>query len=139
MVDWKISIWPTGKEPCPGQTRSIPQSPLDLKSSKMPKPRNKYQCPCCDYFTLPGRGGFTICPVCFWEDEIDDTGFSGFDIPEYLDRISSANSSLTLRQARANFLKLGACEARMIPHVFNESERNKLRLARRDLNGKLLQ
>ena len=116
---------------------SIPQATLDLKSSDMPKPKNKYQCPCCDYFTLPGRGGFTICPVCFLEDE--DNGVTGFEIPKDLDRKSSANSSLTLRQARANFLELGACEARMIPHVFNESERNKLRLARRDLNGKVLQ
>lgn len=101
----------------------------------MTKRRKKFQCPCCDYFTLPARGGFAICPVCFWEDEIDDTGFSGFDIPEYLDRKSSANSSLTLRQARNNFIELGAMEASMLKFVLKEDERKKFRRVCRDSNG----
>jgi hypothetical protein len=28
-----------------------------------------YRCACCHYKTLFGRGGFEICPVCYWEDD----------------------------------------------------------------------
>jgi hypothetical protein len=28
-----------------------------------------YPCPCCGYKTLPGRGDYDLCPVCWWEDE----------------------------------------------------------------------
>ena len=31
----------------------------------------KYQCPCCGCFTYDNKpsGDFSICPVCFWEDD----------------------------------------------------------------------
>lgn len=28
-----------------------------------------YPCPCCGYKTLPGRGDYDLCPVCWWEDD----------------------------------------------------------------------
>lgn len=28
-----------------------------------------YACPCCGYKTLPDRGAYHLCPVCWWEDE----------------------------------------------------------------------
>lgn len=28
-----------------------------------------YKCPCCEYLTLPARGQYDVCPVCFWEDD----------------------------------------------------------------------
>ena len=28
-----------------------------------------HACPCCGYQTLPGRGDYDLCPVCWWEDE----------------------------------------------------------------------
>jgi hypothetical protein len=28
-----------------------------------------HPCPCCGYKTLPDRGAFDLCPVCWWEDE----------------------------------------------------------------------
>jgi hypothetical protein len=28
-----------------------------------------HACPCCGYKTLPGRGDYDLCPVCWWEDE----------------------------------------------------------------------
>jgi cysteine-rich CPCC protein len=31
--------------------------------------RLPYRCPCCGYLTLPARGEYDICPVCFWEDD----------------------------------------------------------------------
>lgn len=59
------------------------------------------QCSCCDHFTLDGRGDWEICPVCFWEDD-------GFGLDE-ADSRSGANHGLTLREARANFARIGAC------------------------------
>lgn len=69
-----------------------------------------YKCPCCGYFTLGERpnGTFDICPVCFWEDDgvqLDNPDFSG-----------GANT-VSLYQGRENFLKYGACEKEMVPHV----------------------
>jgi hypothetical protein len=28
-----------------------------------------YTCPCCGYKTLPGRGDYDLCSVCWWEDD----------------------------------------------------------------------
>jgi hypothetical protein len=28
-----------------------------------------HACPCCGYKTLPGRGDYDLCPVCWWEDD----------------------------------------------------------------------
>lgn len=32
----------------------------------------RYACPCCGYKTLPGRGDYDLCTVCFWEDDADE-------------------------------------------------------------------
>lgn len=54
-------------------------------------------CLCCGYETLSRRGEYDICPVCFWEDvgRVD------------LDHFVGVNQS-TLREARANFERIGA-------------------------------
>jgi hypothetical protein len=70
-------------------------------------------CPCCDYCTLGRRGEYFICHICFWED-------SGMDD---LDRPSGPNGGMTLRQARENFERFGACDAGSIPFVLPESAR----------------
>jgi hypothetical protein len=37
-----------------------------------------HPCPCCGYRTLPGRGDYDLCPVCWWEDEgLEPWEFSG--------------------------------------------------------------
>ena len=74
------------------------------------------QCPCCDYFTLGERGSYEICRVCFWEDD-------GLDIDD-LDRPSGPNH-MTLREGRENFIRLGACEQRMLPHVLPVEARSR--------------
>ena len=79
-------------------------------------PTPKEQCPCCDYISLPERGNYLICPICFWEDD-------GQDIDE-LSAPSGPNHGITLREGRKNFQKLGACEPEMLKHVVSESERN---------------
>ncbi|MBV1909330.1 MAG: hypothetical protein KUG78_08405 [Kangiellaceae bacterium] len=73
------------------------------------------QCPCCDYISLAERGNYLICLICFWEDD-------GGDVCE-LDYPSGPNH-MTLREGRANFKRIGACDENMKKHVLAESERN---------------
>ena len=79
-----------------------------------PTPRE--QCPCCDYISLPERGNYLICRVCFWEDDGQDLG--------ELDLESGPNHGITLREGRANFREFGACEREMLKHVVQEEERS---------------
>lgn len=76
------------------------------------------QCPCCDYYALSERGGFEICPVCYWEDDGQDL--------DALDVVSGANH-ITLRQARANFAAFGASDQAALSLVASERERAGLR------------
>jgi hypothetical protein len=83
-----------------------------------------FACPCCDHFTLKERGLYEICPVCFWED-------SGPDL-DRMDESSGNNSGLTLRQARENFRRLGACESSMFRNVCSSGQRAAFRHEPRD-------
>ena len=71
----------------------------------------KYKCPCCECFTYntPHKKdcGY-ICPVCFWEN---DPFITSNDEP------SSSNHGITLNEAKANYLKFGACEEEMLHYV----------------------
>ncbi|MGJ8639852.1 MAG: CPCC family cysteine-rich protein [Opitutaceae bacterium] len=87
-----------------------------------PTPRE--QCPCCDYISLPERGNYLICKVCFWEDD-------GQDIDE-LDVGSGPNHGITLREGRMNFKEFGACEKKMLPHVVSKEERKEYAYRPRD-------
>lgn len=88
---------------------------LDFTIDMLADPRvAAHQCPCCDYFSLPRRGRYDICPACFWEDSGQDLG--------QIDMHSSPNH-ITLREARANFLLVGACNAHAVTHVIPEDKR----------------
>ena len=71
----------------------------------------KYPCPCCGCYTynVPAEEdcGF-ICPVCFWEN---DAFISSDSEP------SDSNGGLTLRQAKKNYLRIGACRERLKQYV----------------------
>jgi hypothetical protein len=71
-----------------------------------------YPCPCCGFVTLDERGGYDICPVCFWEDDGQDDHDT--DVVQ-----GGPNGELSLSAGRANFRRIGACEERMLPHVRN--------------------
>ncbi|MEK6260181.1 MAG: CPCC family cysteine-rich protein [Planctomycetota bacterium] len=78
---------------------------LDGQSTTLP-----LRCPCCGCRTLDERGGFDICKVCFWEDDGQD------DFEADVVR-GGPNGSLSLSEARANYLRVGACEERMVVNV----------------------
>jgi hypothetical protein len=69
-----------------------------------------YRCPCCGFKTLLLRGGFEICPVCYWEDDGQDD--------EDADVVRGGpNGKLSLTQAKANFRTLGASDAAHLESV----------------------
>jgi Cysteine-rich CPCC len=78
-------------------------------------PTPQYQCPCCDYVSLPERGNYLICPICYWEDDGQDL--------DQLDMSSEPNHGITLREARQNFQDIGACEKDMVKYVYSKSGR----------------
>jgi hypothetical protein len=70
----------------------------------------RYACPCCRFATLPKAppGTFELCPVCFWEDDniqFEDENFEGGANP------------ISLAEARANFLRIGAMSAQHLSRV----------------------
>jgi hypothetical protein len=75
-----------------------------------PRGDGPYPCPCCGCVTLDERGGYDICPVCFWEDD-------GQDDHDANDVRGGPNYSLSLTAARANYRQIGAAEERVLPHV----------------------
>jgi hypothetical protein len=60
------------------------------------------KCPCCEYRTIKEKGAHEICRVCFWEDGGRDINIGDF--------YSHANH-MTLKEAKTNFEKMGACSA----------------------------
>src|SRR3954464_8018223 len=79
-------------------------------SISTPREGGPYLCPCCGCRTLDERGGFDVCPVCFWEDD-------GQDDHDADDVRGGPNASLSLTAARNNFRLFGACEERFIGNV----------------------
>jgi hypothetical protein len=89
----------------------------DLEWYEPADPTPRHLCPCCDFVTLPERGNYLICPVCFWEDDGQDLNEA--DVP------SGPNHGLTLREGRANFQRFGACEEAMVEHVASAADRQR--------------
>lgn len=81
-----------------------------LENVTVPSGEGPHACPCCGFITLSERGGYEICPVCFWEDDGQD------DHDADLVR-GGPNGGLSLSQARGNYQQFGACEQRMLTHV----------------------
>jgi hypothetical protein len=69
-----------------------------------------YHCPCCGYRTLPKRGGYDICPICFWEDDGQDE--QDADVVR-----GGPNGNASLTAARENFRAFGASLERRVKHV----------------------
>jgi hypothetical protein len=78
--------------------------PSKISVSRETEAQPTYRCPCCRSLTLHGRGGFEMCPVCWWEDD----GQDGHDLDTMR---GGPNGALTLREARENYRRFGASEA----------------------------
>ncbi len=71
---------------------------------------SSFACPCCRFKTLHEEppGTFTICPVCYWED--DDVQFRD---PRY----AGGANRISLLEARENFARIGAIAAEYTDRV----------------------
>ena len=78
--------------------------------SEPDQPVKTYRCPCCRFKTLHSRGGFDICPVCYWEDDGQDDHDA--DVVR-----GGPNYALSLTQARNNFVAFGAIDKRVKQYV----------------------
>jgi hypothetical protein len=78
---------------------------LETSVVRDPEDGHAFPCPCCRYLTLGERGGFEICPVCFWEDD-------GQDDKDVSVVRGGPNGALSLEEARRNFAAFGACDER---------------------------
>jgi hypothetical protein len=74
------------------------------------QPDKAFRCPCCSFKTFHGRGGYEICSVCSWEDDGQDE----LDADRVL---GGPNGTLSLRQAQANFQRIGAVDERFLNNV----------------------
>ena len=68
----------------------------------------RYQCPCCGYYTIYLRGLHDICGVCGWRDDDFEEEYG----QPVEDRPLGPNH-VQLREARQNFLAFGASEERL--------------------------
>jgi hypothetical protein len=68
----------------------------------------RYACECCGFRTLTQFGQLRICSVCFWEDDPVQNESSQF---------SGGANSLSLDQARQNFVKIGASQREFLNKV----------------------
>ena len=65
-------------------------------------------CPCCGYLVFKERGGWEICPICYWEDDpvqIADPWCPG-----------GANRPC-LEESQRNYAAYGAMEQRFVEYV----------------------
>ncbi len=71
-----------------------------------------HACPCCGYLTFPTEpgGSYFICPVCFWEDDLDD-------LREPDRGHGGPNYGISLNQSRDNFREFGAARREDVPSV----------------------
>ncbi len=69
-----------------------------------------YRCPCCLNKTLELPDALGLCPVCWWEDD-------GQDSDDAAEVRSTVNGELSLTQARQNYQECGAAHPRFVRYV----------------------
>lgn len=84
-----------------------------------------FACPCCASLTLPTRGDYELCPVCFWEDDGQDDHDA--DVVR-----GGPNGLLSLTQARANYAGFGAYNRAFLHQVRSPTPRERTNGSRRD-------
>jgi hypothetical protein len=81
-----------------------------LMNMKRVPEEGPFACPCCGSLTLPARGDYELCPVCFWEDDGQDEQDAGVVR-------GGPNGNLSLTAARANYATIGAMHPAFVHKV----------------------
>lgn len=66
-----------------------------------------FPCPCCGYLTSSAPGGWDICPICAWEDDLSQLRFP----------LNGGANRISLADAQSNFAAMGAKTADHVQHV----------------------
>jgi hypothetical protein len=69
-----------------------------------------FLCPCCGARTLSRPDAMELCPVCWWEDDGQDS-----DDPAAIH--CTVNGDLSLHEARRNYQLCGAAHPRFVRYV----------------------
>lgn len=69
-----------------------------------------FRCPCCSARTLKIPDAMQLCPVCWWEDD-------GQDSDDAASIHATVNGELSLIEARRNYLHCGAAHPRFMRFV----------------------
>jgi Cysteine-rich CPCC len=69
-----------------------------------------FRCPCCGARTLSIPDAMQLCPVCWWEDDGQDS-----DDPTAIH--ATVNGELSLNEARQNYQLCGAAHPRFVNYV----------------------
>ena len=69
-----------------------------------------YRCPCCLHKTLESPEALVLCPICWWEDDGQDS----IDATEVR---ATVNGELSLTEARHNYQLCGAAHPRFVRYV----------------------
>jgi hypothetical protein len=69
-----------------------------------------FPCVCCGFWTLTGpvSGSYEVCPVCFWEDDPEQSAD-----PFY----KRGANGISLVNARDSYVEVGACDLRLLGRV----------------------
>jgi Cysteine-rich CPCC len=69
-----------------------------------------FRCPCCGAQTLSLPDTMELCPVCWWEDD-------GQDSDDAAQVRATVNGELSLTEARQNYQQCGAAHPRFVRYV----------------------
>ena len=69
-----------------------------------------FRCPCCGYKTLETPATLGLCPVCWWEDD-------GQDSDDASEVRATVNGELSLDEARRNYQECGAAHPRFVRYI----------------------
>ncbi len=74
------------------------------------RPRHRHPCPCCGNSTLAEEppGTFSICPVCWWEDD---------DAQAADPTLRGGANEVSLNEAAANYASIGVADPRFASRV----------------------
>jgi hypothetical protein len=89
--------------------------------------QNEQKCPCCDDVVLSDdRGSCYVCQVCYWQ-------YDGLDIDRQ-DEVSIVNE-VSLREARSNYLRFGACHERWVCNDYWQNDESTYDRIERELRA----
>ncbi len=119
-------VRPDDDVPDPDDPDAEPIAPRAPLTAADLLPHGMLACPCCGHATLSERGFYQICPVCFWEDDGQDSADADVE--------RGGPNRVSLRTGRATYLAIGASVEADRAHT-RAPTREEVQLRRFDAEG----